>query len=84
MDKKSLEQIAARNHAKELDKAWETSWTRKLTIAAVTYISALVFLWVIEVPEAYFAALVPVGGFLLSTTTLAPIKKWWLKRHKAF
>jgi hypothetical protein len=76
----SLEQITTRNHAKEIDKAWETSWTRKLTIAIITYASALLFLWLIKVPEPYFAALVPVGGFLLSTSTLAPIKHWWVNR----
>lgn len=81
MTKEILEQIAARNHAKELDKAWETSWTRKLTIAVITYFSALLFLWIIEVPEPYLAACVPVGGFLLSTATLVPLKKWWLSRQ---
>lgn len=78
MTQEALKQIAARNHAKELDKAWETSWTRKLVIAVITYACALVFLWIIAVPEPYFAAIVPVGGFLLSTATLAPLKKWWV------
>lgn len=78
--KESLKQITARNHQKELDKAWETSWTRRLAIAVITYISALLFLWMIKVPEPYFAAIVPVGGFLLSTATLAPIKKWWARQ----
>lgn len=77
----TLEQITTRNRTKELDKAWENSWTRRIIIAALTYISALIFLWIIEVPEPYWAACVPVGGFLLSTVTLAPIKKWWLKHN---
>lgn len=77
----SLEQIEARNRAKELDKAWEVSWTRRLVIAAITYASAVLFLWVINVPQPYLAALVPVGGFILSTLSLAPIKQWWLSRH---
>lgn len=74
----SLEQIAARNHTKELDKAWETSWTRRLAIAVITYLSALLFLIIIAVPNPYLAALVPVGGFILSTLTLRPLKKCWL------
>jgi len=49
-------------------------------MAVITYASALVFLWIIAVPEPYFAAIVPVGGFLFSTATLTPIKKWWISR----
>lgn len=77
----TLEQIVARNRAKELDKAWETSGTRKGVIALITYASAVLFLWVIKVPEPYLAALVPVGGFILSTATLSPLKKWWVDRQ---
>ena len=79
--KLSLQDIQNRNRAKELDKAWEGSWTRRSAIALITYLSALTFLWMIKVPEPYLAALVPVGGFLLSTTTLRPLKTWWLKRQ---
>ena len=78
MTKETLEQISTRNYAKELDKAWETCWTRKIVIAAITYLSAIIFLWMIDAPDPYFSALVPVGGFLLSTSTLSPIKKWWV------
>ena len=77
----TLEQIAARNRAKELDKAWETSWMRKGIIALMTYMSAVLLLWIIEVPSPQIAALVPVGGFILSTATLSPIKKWWISRQ---
>ncbi len=79
--KETLEQIATRNKIKELDKAWETCWTRKIVIAATTYVSALIFLWMIAVPAPYFSALVPAGGFLLSTSTLSPIKKWWINKQ---
>lgn len=81
MSNETIKQIAARNRAKEIDKAWETSWTRKGVIATITYASAVLFLWIVKVPEPYLAALVPVGGFLLSTATLAPIKKWWVNRQ---
>lgn len=79
--KNELEIIKARNHAKEIDKAWEISWTRKITIAVITYLSALLFLVIIAVPNPYFAAVVLVGGFLLSTLTLNPLKKWWVNRQ---
>lgn len=32
-----LAEIESRNARVENDKAWETSWTRKLTIAIMTY-----------------------------------------------
>ncbi len=76
MKRETIDQI---NKRVDSNKQWETSWTRKVVIAAITYISALIFLWVIEVPDPYLAALVTTGGFLLSTSTLQPIRILWEK-----
>ena len=35
---KEIEQIKERNKRVELDKKWETSWTRKICIMILTYI----------------------------------------------
>ena len=35
---KEIKQIKDRNKRVELDKSWETSWTRKLTIMILTYL----------------------------------------------
>ena len=69
--------IQERNRRVESDKAWEKSWTRRLSIAALTYLCAIAWLYVIGNDKPLVNATVPVGGFLLSTLTVAFIKKRW-------
>lgn len=78
---KSIEQILERNSRVELDKAWETSKTRRAVIAIITYAVAYFFMWRIGFGEAYLNALIPTGGYLLSTLSLPFIKKYWLKKY---
>lgn len=77
--KNDITSIQARNKRVELDKAWETSMTRRSLIALVTYLVATLFMYRIGVSEPWLNALVPTGGYLLSTLSLPIIKKWWLK-----
>jgi len=74
--------IEERNRRVELDKAWETSWTRRVFIAGVTYVMAGFWLVAIGVGQPWLNALVPTGGYLLSTLTLPFLKTWWLTRQK--
>lgn len=76
-----LEQIQERNKRVELDKAWETSKTRRGFVAAITYVIAAAFMARIGVSDPLINALVPTGGYLLSTLSLPVIKKWWIKKH---
>ena len=86
MKKQSLEQrieyIEQRNKRVEADKAWETSWARKISIASLTYIVVDAYLYFVIHVNPWLNALVPVGGFLLSTLTISYLKKQWLK-HRA-
>ncbi len=79
----SIEQIFERNSRVEMDKAWETSKTRRTVIAGITYIVATFFMWRIGATDPYINALVPTGGYLLSTLSLPFIKKHWLKKYGA-
>ena len=38
-----IEKIQERNKRVELDKRWETSWTRRLCICALTYIVVILY-----------------------------------------
>lgn len=78
----SFNQILERNARVEADKAWETSLTRRGVIAVVTYFVATFFMWRIGVAEPFLNALVPTGGYLLSTLSLGMVKKWWLKKYE--
>lgn len=78
---KSIEEILERNSRVELDKAWETSKTRRVCIAGITYVIALFFMWRIGVSDPFVNALVPTGGYLLSTLSLPVAKRWWIERY---
>jgi len=75
-----LSAIQERNRRVEADKAWETSWTRRMVIAAGTYILVTVYLSCLGVANAPLHAVVPAGGYLASTLSLAVIKKQWITR----
>jgi preprotein translocase subunit SecF len=76
-----LRQIEQRNVRVQVDKAWETSMTRRLFIASLTYLTASLFLWMIGVVFSLLSALVPTGGYLLSTLSLPWIKQQWMRRY---
>lgn len=76
--KNEIEKIKERNKRVEKDKAWETSMTRKITIAILTYIVVLLYSYLIsKVSNVFLTSLVPVIGFVLSTLSLNMIRKIW-------
>ena len=76
---KRLEAIEQRNKRVELDKAWETSWLRKIIIAILTYITVVLFFFAAELQKPFINSLVPTAGFVLSTLSLPYFKKMWVK-----
>ena len=46
--KKEIENIKNRNNRVELDKRWETSFTRRLCICILTYIVVVIYTYVIS------------------------------------
>jgi len=77
--KKTIAQIQARNKKVEADKAWETSFTRRILIAFLTYlvmVSTMYF--VLSSSQPFLDAIIPTLGFVLSTLGLGFIKKIWL------
>ena len=75
---KEIEQIKQRNKKVELDKAWETSWTRRICIMILTYIVVIIYSHLIQnTNNIALSSLVPVIGFSLSTLSLKLIRKIW-------
>ncbi len=75
--------IKERNRKVELDKAWETSWTRKICICILTYIVVLIYSSLInKINNIWLSSLVPVIGFTLSTFSLKLIRNVWEKNKK--
>ncbi len=72
-----LTEIESRNARVENDKAWETSWTRKLTIAIMTYFIIGLYIGFLWNEFWYLHALVPTCGYLLSTLALPMMRNMW-------
>lgn len=71
--------IEERNSRVEADKAWESSWARKILLSLFTYLSIALYFQYILQADPWLNAIVPTAGFLLSTLTLTYFKKLWLR-----
>ncbi|MFH2028909.1 MAG: hypothetical protein ABIJ08_07240 [Nanoarchaeota archaeon] len=79
--KKEIEKIKQRNRKVELDKAWETSLTRKIILAILTYFVIVIFFYFANLPNPFINSIVPALAFVLSTMTLPFVKNVWLKQQ---
>ncbi|MBT7903268.1 hypothetical protein HN587_05375 [Candidatus Woesearchaeota archaeon] len=78
--KKEIKLIKIRNKKVESDKAWETSWTRKLLIVILTYLVIVIFFYFATLPSPWINAIVPSVAFVLSTLTIPIFKKLWIEK----
>ena len=76
-----IKNIEERNKRVELDKKWETSWTRKICIMVLTYIVVITYSFLVRnYDNILLSSLVPVIGFTLSTFSLKLVRKIWEKK----
>ena len=73
-----IKKLKERNKRVEADKAWETSYARRLLLTLFTYLAVGIYLQAINIPEPWLNAIVPAVAFMLSTLTLPLFKKLWL------
>ena len=79
---KQLNEIKKRNQRVELDKKWETSYTRRIFIMLITYFVVVIYSIMIQkMNSIWLSSLVPVIGFLLLTLSLKMIRKIWGKKN---
>lgn len=77
---KEIELIKERNHRVEKDKAWETSWTRRICIAVLTYFVVVCYNYgITKLDNIFLSSFVPVMGFWLSTLSLKIVRNIWEK-----
>jgi len=74
-----IKKIQARNRKVELDKAWETSTTRKVSVAVLTYLVMVLVMHSLKMENPFIGAIIPTLGFMLSTFSLDFIKEFWKK-----
>jgi len=77
--KAEINEIKERNKRVESDKAWETSFTRKILIAVLTYIIVVIFFYFANLPKPFVNAIIPALAFIISNLSISLFKKWWLK-----
>ncbi len=78
-----LQKIEERNNKVEADKAWETSWMRRILLILFTYLAIGLYLRAINIDRPWLNALVPAVGFTISTLSMPFFKKWWLKLFRS-
>lgn len=77
---KEIKDIKERNKRVEKDKAWETSWIRRICIMILTYLVVIAYSYIIKkYDNILLSSLVPVIGFTLSTLSLKLVRKVWEK-----
>lgn len=75
---KEIKEIKERNKRVEKDKAWETSWTRRICIMILTYLVVITYSYVIrKIDSIFLSSLVPVIGFTLSTLSIRLVRRIW-------
>lgn len=80
---KRISQIEDRNKKVEIDKAWESSYTRRILLIFFTYSTMAIYMGLVLRVEPFVNAIVPTLGFLLSTLSLSFFKEFWIKKiHK--
>lgn len=80
---KEITKIKKRNERVELDKKWETCWTRRICIMILTYIVVVLYSFLVnKISNIFLSSLVPVIGFTLSTLSLNFIRKIWESKIK--
>ncbi len=77
---KQINEIKERNFKVEINKAWETSVFRKVSIAILTYFVVVLFFYFANLSKPFINAIVPTTGFLLSTLSLSFLKNVWVSK----
>ena len=73
-----IKRIENRNKKVEVDKFWETSYTRRLLLTLFTYLAIGFYLQAVNIEKPWLNAIVPSVAFMLSTLAMPFFKKIWL------
>lgn len=77
-----IQEIKDRNSRVEINKRWETSKTRFLSLTLIMYITMVLLFYVINSMKPFQDALIPTIGYMLSTFSLNLIRSAWEKANK--
>lgn len=77
-----IKKIEKRNKRVEVDKAWETSNYRKVSIVVITYIFMVIVMYLLWMKNVFINALIPTFGYILSTLSIDLLKKNYIKNNR--
>lgn len=77
-----INKLEQRNKRVESNKAWETSFMRRILLIFFTYLAIAVYMYSVNLPDPWLNALVPAVAFMLSTLTLPFFRNLWIKYIK--
>ena len=69
--------VIDRNSRVEINKAWETSKTRQISVSVATYFMMFFLFLVLGSTYPAVGACVPTAGFILSTLSLSFVRRFW-------
>lgn len=75
-----IQAIKVRNAKVEAEKAWETSWQRRILVIAITYVFMVFFMNMIGVKWVFVNAMIPTFWFFLSTLSVGFVKKHYIQK----
>ena len=78
---KEIEKIKKRNKKVEAEKAWETSFERKISIIVFTYIIIAIIMLLLKIEKPFVNALIPTFWYLLSTLSISFLKKKYIEKY---
>ncbi len=78
---REIEVIKARNKRVEASKAWETSWTRRITVAFLTYALVVIVMTMAKFERPFLEALIPTVAYLISVNSVSIMQAWWIKHN---
>ena len=71
-----INNIKNRNKRVELDKKWETSWTRRICICILTYIVVIIYSYIVRnYNNIFLSSLVPVIRIYIINSIFKSYKK---------
>jgi len=76
-----INDIKERNRRVERDKAWETSWTRRIVLFVLTYAVVVIVFAFAKLEKPFLNALIPAIAFVISTLSLSYFKQQWINKQ---
>ena len=74
-----VRKIEERNEKVEVDKAWETSFARRLILMIFSYLVVAIFFQIIGVVNPWINAIVPALAFMIQKLSMPFLKRMWMK-----